>query len=119
MITLPDFYRNHGANVVELLNMTSPITLFVRTFTGELKVVAIQWDYKPGTESFIVCVCVCVSLCLWACVRVCLSGNACVRACVRACMCVCVHVCARARAGRQMRFIFIYEGEPTPPTFNV
>lgn len=30
------------------INMTSPITIFVRTAKGELKVVAIQQDYKPS-----------------------------------------------------------------------
>ena len=50
MKTQPDFYKSLHPHGPSLESVTSPITLFVRTTSGVLKVSAIQWDYKPGNK---------------------------------------------------------------------
>ena len=49
--TEPDFFHKYYSTKPQLKISTSPITIFVRTRTGMLQVVAIQLDYKPSKFS--------------------------------------------------------------------
>ena len=44
----PDILDQNASDTRTMMNVTSPITLFVLNEKKELKIVAIQWDYTPG-----------------------------------------------------------------------
>ncbi|XP_057301007.1 polyunsaturated fatty acid 5-lipoxygenase-like isoform X1 [Hydractinia symbiolongicarpus] len=52
MPTFEDILDKNPNDTRTLINVTSPITLFIRNRRRQLKVVAIQWDYLPSSDVF-------------------------------------------------------------------